>query len=995
MWLNNFFMMLKAGLTAQRFAGKPLKQPGYSFRDVPKCERDLVGSSLQEADDRQHFTDSMAEMLLLCNEVMRRQALAEQEKIRNNAAKGETAKPTKRPAKPLSLEYIADRIDVDDPIFGYFVRNERIVSESTAVIPANSVPCNEANTLPRTWKKGMLQGFITVTTFTNWQKSFRWDSMNDSAFSYDDEELAKQMLSGERLYDRDGTLAEEMQATVRCGDPWNEGIVWPRIAEISLLGALGCGKALLSLVIEQLECMTATGKQNYDYVVLQATDNSIPFYESMGFVRVGCITEDEKIEETQSKSESSKQNEVSTASDFEKVSSELVAESESIAASTAEVIHDPVEKVTADLVVDAVAEKLGEDAKGEEAVDNTTEHDYPAEVVSSPVDTYVTQKPGELLSEIARRLKVNVWDIIFLNQHLFPDIVPRSRLMKGTSLLVPSETAKYDAISHAGRAKAAAGKTSAVQWYIAEDNETPKVIAKKFKVSCRKVVDGNKERIPDLQNLSRLIEGTRLKVSHFDLPHDKHVPYCHWTFPDDTLESSEPSYMMAKKLNRRRGAAAKNRPVQSSFAVAVTKYIPVKTAPPPLVTTKNVSNQDAPGSRLKRKTAKKRKRHPDEPIPPKKPMTAYFYFMCEMRDGKMKNEMAGKPMKEVLKAISLLWKEVSDSDKAKYEQMNSKAREDYRLAMEKYESEMDAFRKDNPEWLAEQDRLSVCSAMSEEQSTAEPPHGKSRKAAAKKEAKPKNLFNKVVKLNSGGVTQAGSEYKYYYVLTYLPDLQWCHLAPMRKVGVWGPEKPKAEGRPIWMLVDENEGKEIDISASFCETLRSRAMKRVPDADKEQWDIFESGPRTTAKDETSTEKENGGKSLNGAPSMPSIQLAAGFTNRAKDGFKRKEQSPVNFSRDESQSAIQGATERPQTPKTTLTPAKKQIAMLGQERPCASLESSFLRGNVNNTHADIPRAKQAANGFSPSIKSLPLATPFALASSQVSKGQFRKNKSSESK
>ena len=27
----------------------------------------------------------------------------------------------------------------------------------------------------------------------------------------------------------------------------------------------------------------------YDFVVLQATNNSIPFYESMGFVRVGAV----------------------------------------------------------------------------------------------------------------------------------------------------------------------------------------------------------------------------------------------------------------------------------------------------------------------------------------------------------------------------------------------------------------------------------------------------------------------------------------------------------------------------------------------------------------------------------------------------------------------------------------------------------------------------------------------------------------------------------
>ena len=42
-------------------------------------------------------------------------------------------------------------------------------------------------------------------------------------------------------------------------------------------------------MIEKLERLKATSSRNYDYVVLQATENSIPFYESMGFKRVGCL----------------------------------------------------------------------------------------------------------------------------------------------------------------------------------------------------------------------------------------------------------------------------------------------------------------------------------------------------------------------------------------------------------------------------------------------------------------------------------------------------------------------------------------------------------------------------------------------------------------------------------------------------------------------------------------------------------------------------------
>ncbi len=119
-------------------------------------------------------------------------------------------------SKPLSLEYMADRLDIDDPLFGYVIRT------------------NENLEQHESWKKGMLQGFITVTTFTNWQRTFRWDSSLEAAFDPDTLE--------ERVWDSTNQLARELQSTVRFGNIWEEGVVWPRIAEISLLGALGCGR---------------------------------------------------------------------------------------------------------------------------------------------------------------------------------------------------------------------------------------------------------------------------------------------------------------------------------------------------------------------------------------------------------------------------------------------------------------------------------------------------------------------------------------------------------------------------------------------------------------------------------------------------------------------------------------------------------------------------------------------------------------------------------
>lgn len=204
--------------TATRFAQKPVPQPLYRFAQVPPAERRLEGSVLQRISQREHCTVSMAEMLLLCKEAMRR---------RRRAAGTQEASPTHTTAtapsppphstKPLSLEYIADRCDVDDPLFGYLVRTARD-------------------------RPGMLQGFVTVTTFTNWQRTFRWDSASEAAYQADSDLMARQRRAGERKWDVSNQLAQELQRTVRYGDIWAEGVVWPRIAEVSLLGALGCGR---------------------------------------------------------------------------------------------------------------------------------------------------------------------------------------------------------------------------------------------------------------------------------------------------------------------------------------------------------------------------------------------------------------------------------------------------------------------------------------------------------------------------------------------------------------------------------------------------------------------------------------------------------------------------------------------------------------------------------------------------------------------------------
>jgi len=335
-------------------------------------------------------------MVALCEEATRRRT--------------EQLQLTESPA-PLSFHYIADRLDVDDPSHGFQIRTD----------------------------SGMLQGFITVTTFTVWSRYFKWDSLHEKSAmaaaraqnaalrrrkegcggstgdasehyvtkvdnetpkqiaaslgvesatlvslnqdSYPDLRPSSKLLQGTtlrvvdplekdsitvhvegehtssvqmktlaadlgitpedlcalnsrrhrslgldrsvliepktwvpsgsrlltrcrdeehivqdqgpdkeptlRVLDDDGSLAAELQSGPHVGE-WTtaekHGVAWPRIAEIGLLAAVGCGSFLLRAVIEELE-----HNHHYDFVVMQATHESVTFYERFGFIRVGAV----------------------------------------------------------------------------------------------------------------------------------------------------------------------------------------------------------------------------------------------------------------------------------------------------------------------------------------------------------------------------------------------------------------------------------------------------------------------------------------------------------------------------------------------------------------------------------------------------------------------------------------------------------------------------------------------------------------------------------
>lgn len=57
-------------------------------------------------------------------------------------------------------------------------------------------------------------------------------------------------LAGKKV-DVDGALGRDLEAEPRSGDPETTGVVWPTIVEISMVGALGCGHTLMTLVRAQ------------------------------------------------------------------------------------------------------------------------------------------------------------------------------------------------------------------------------------------------------------------------------------------------------------------------------------------------------------------------------------------------------------------------------------------------------------------------------------------------------------------------------------------------------------------------------------------------------------------------------------------------------------------------------------------------------------------------------------------------------------------------
>jgi hypothetical protein len=168
-----------------------------------------------------------------------------------------------------------------------------------------------------------------------------------------------------------------------------------------------------------------------------------------------------------------------------------------------------------------------------------------------------------------------------------------------------------------------------------------------------------------------------------------------------------------------------------------------------------------------------------------------------------------------------------------------------------------------------------------------------------------SLYNKVVRLKPGAMTE-GSNYTYWYVLTYIPDLQWCHLAPMIQDGTFGMDKPKASGKTKWRLLDEKYGQEVDISSKYCIPVKSKSMKKTLDADKEEWDIIDDGTDPTAITTTTSYRRN---SLNNRVTANGSQRGTIATKPSTERVRKMPPQPSSSSSLSSPSASSFIMESP--------------------------------------------------------------------------------------
>jgi hypothetical protein len=199
--------------------------------------------------------------------------------------------------------------------------------------------------------------------------------------------------------------------------------------------------------------------------------------------------------------------------------------------------------------------------------------------VTSPT-FWCTANDADTPRDIAARHGVDTFDVVFLNKRLYPELTPSSRLKGNTKLRIPKRP------NNEGASPMSGVRQELPSFYHSLNNETPKGIASKLGLDAGDLVAANRHRYEAMTQTSRLKEGTKLRVPRTRQFGDSDaswvagpnvVAYRHWTFPNDPVEHTYPSYMMAKRLNKRPHAGY-TRAGEGSLLAKLSEHMPDKPA---------------------------------------------------------------------------------------------------------------------------------------------------------------------------------------------------------------------------------------------------------------------------------------------------------------------------------------------------------------------------------------------------------------------------------
>ena len=237
--------------------------------------------------------------------------------------------------------------------------------------------------------------------------------------------------------------------------------------------------------------------------------------------------------------------------------------------------------------------------------------------------------------------------------------------------------------------------------------------------------------------------------------------YCHWTFPDDNPATAQPSYMMARRLKPFGARAPATGAATGAVAAAETAAAAGDCGPSIMERSQLLLQEDRP---------------------PVRPSGKRAAFIKAIEEAEAAEEARKKAWADSA------WHVVPEDTPFK--------KEAERLSVEpRYLRDLNAGRLKGLQLSSFLKAATWLQIKPMEEVTP-------LQAAAK--PTPSHLVNRVVQIDGE------DDYEYWYVLTYLPDLQWCHVAPLEKRGTFsdkpGPRyhhpafEPRARARALARVV---------------------------------------------------------------------------------------------------------------------------------------------------------------------------------------------------